>query len=76
MFWFKRKKKIEPMIVVPPPTSRVEIEVHKGATEKAAQKAQDVNRHLNDLLVENGITIKIALAAGAQLKQRKQGGKY
>lgn len=75
MSWFKRKPKVEPIMITPPATSRVEIELHKGASEEAAKKADAVNQHVKELLVENGFTLKIALAAGAQLRQTKQGGK-
>jgi len=73
---FNRKPKTEPIVVVPPPTSRVEVELHKGASEDAAKKADAVNQHMKELLVENGFTLKIALAAGAQIKQSKTGGKH
>jgi hypothetical protein len=74
MSWFNRKKKDTPPIVVQPPaTSRVEIELHKNASEEAAKKAQETNKHLNDLLVENGFTVKIFLAAGGH--QQKESGK-
>lgn len=75
MGWFNRKPKEEPVVLVPPPTSRVEVELHKGASEDAAKKANEVNKHIKDLLVENGFTLKIAIAAGAQLHHKKQGGK-
>lgn len=73
---FNRKKKnvSPPLVVAPPADSRVEVELHKGASEEAAQKAKEANQHLTDLLVENGITLKIYLAAGGQLHQKKQGG--
>lgn len=76
MSWFKRRKEqdVPPLVVAPPPQSRVEVELHKNASKEAAQKANEVNAHIKDLLVENGITIKIALAAGAQLRHKKQGG--
>ena len=74
--WFNRKKEeTPPLVVAPPPQSRVEVELHKNASEEAANKAKEVNAHIKDLLVENSITIKIALAAGAQLRHKKQGGK-
>lgn len=78
MGWFNRKPKEEvvPVVIAPPPTSRVEVELHKGASEDAAKKANQVNEHMKELLVENGFTLKIALAAGAQLKQSKTGGKH
>ena len=73
---FKRKKDniSPPLVVAPPADSRVEVELHKGASEDAAEKAKQANQHLTDLLVENGITLKIYLAAGGQLHQKKQGG--
>lgn len=73
---FKRKKETisPPLVVAPPADSRVEVELHKGASEEAAEKAKQANKHLTDLLVENGITLKIYLAAGGQLHQKKQGG--
>lgn len=74
MGWFKRKKQeAPPVVITPPPTSRVEIELHKGASEDAAKKAEQVNQHVKDLLVENGFTLKIALAAGAQIHSKKGG---
>jgi hypothetical protein len=74
MSWFNRKPKAEPIIVQPPATSRVEVELHKGASEQAAKKAVEVNQHVKDLLVENGFTLKIYLAAGGQLQQKKKVG--
>lgn len=73
MSWFHRKQHKSPIILTPPPTSRVEVELHKGASEDAAKKADAVNQHIKELLVNNGFTLKIALAAGAQLHQKKQG---
>lgn len=72
---FKRKKQEEPLVLQPPAQSRVEVELHKNASEEAAEKAKNTNQHLNDLLVENGFTLKIYLAAGGQVRQKKQGGK-
>lgn len=70
---FKRKQK-ESLIVQPPPQSRVEVELHKSATADAAEKAKEANKHLNDLLVANGFTLKIYLAAGGRVEQKKRGG--
>lgn len=64
----------EPIVVKPAVSSRVEIELHKGASEEAAQKAQDTNKHLTDLLVENGFTLKIYLAAGGHQPNQKISG--
>lgn len=75
MWLFNRKPKTPPMVVKPPATSRVEVELHKNASEHAAQKAKETNQHLNDLLVENGFTLKIYLAAGGQLQHKRVGKK-
>lgn len=75
MSWFKRKKAPEPIVVQPPVQSRVEVELHKNASEEAAKKAQDTNQHLNDLLVENGFTLKIYLAAGGKQPAKRSGNK-
>lgn len=70
MSLFNRKPK--PNIVLSPPqASRVQIDLHKTANKQAVEKAKDVNKHLNDLLEENGFTIKIALAAGRKNHKRK-----
>lgn len=71
--WFKRKPK-EDLSIQPPASSRVEVELHKTASIEAAEKAKEANKHLNDLLIENGFTLKIYLAAGGQLSHKKQGG--
>lgn len=72
MMFFNRKPKQPPIVVTPPATSRVEVELHKNASEDAARKAKQTNQHLNDLLVENGFTLKIYLAAGGQLHNKKK----
>lgn len=72
MAWFK-KKQHQDITVQPPVASRVEVELAKGATKKAAEKAKDANQHLNELLVENGFTLKIYLAAGGHLPKQKRG---
>lgn len=73
MGFFNRKK--PDLKVTPPPTSRVEVELHKNASEEAAAKAKEANEHLKQLLEANGFTLKIYLAAGGQLQHKKQGGK-
>lgn len=75
MSWFKRKKKEVPIVIPPAATSRVEVEVHKNASVEAAQKAKETNQHLNDLLVENGFTLKIYLAAGGHQPKKRSGNK-
>ena len=76
MNWFNRKKQASPIVVIPPATSRVEIELHKNASQEAAKKADQTNEHLKELLVENGFTLKIFLAAGGHLptKPNKRAG--
>ncbi len=74
MNWFKRNPKEPPIVVKPAATSRVEIELHKNASEEAAKKADRTNEHLKDLLVENGFTLKIYLAAGGHQPKLKRSG--
>ena len=75
MGWLFNRKKKEDYQIQPPVSSRVEVELAKGASKEAVEKAKDANQHLNNLLVENGFTLKIYLAAGGQLRHKKQGGK-
>lgn len=70
MNWFKRTPRQAPIVIEPPATSRVEVELHKGASEEAAKKADEVNQHVKDLLIDNGVTVKIYLAAGGKTKKR------
>lgn len=72
---FNRKKREEPIVVKPAVTSRVEVELHKNASVEAAKKADAANKHINDLLVENGFTLKIYLAAGGHQPKVKTSGK-
>lgn len=71
MSWFK-KKRTEDLAIQPPISSRVEVEIDKNASREAAEKAKKANEHLNTLLVENGFTLKIYLAAGGQPKKGKK----
>jgi hypothetical protein len=73
MNFFSRKRK-EDVRIEPPASSRVEVELHKSASAEAAEKAKEANKHLNELLVANGFTLKIYLAAGGQLHNKKRGG--
>lgn len=75
MSWFKRKQ-IENIYLEPPISSRVEVELNKTASREAAEKAKTANKHLNDLLVENGFTLKIYLATGGKPKTRRGRGGY
>lgn len=61
-------KNREDFKIQPPPDSRVEVELHKNATREAADQAAAANEHLKNLLVENGFTLKIYLAAGGKIK--------
>ena len=70
MFW--RKKKQPDIVVQPPAASRVEIEVAKDANKEAKRKADAVNAHVKDLLVENGIAVKIVLAAHNPVARKKE----
>lgn len=74
MNWFNRKKQPD-LNIQPPPQSRVEVELHKDATKEAAETAKAANQHLNDLLIENGFTLKIYLAAGGQPPKKKRSEK-
>ena len=71
MSWFNRNRK-DSFVIQPPPESRVEVELHKTASVHAAAKAQETNKHLNQLLIENGFTLKIYLAAGGHLPKKKR----
>jgi hypothetical protein len=75
MQWFNRKKKEAPLVIQPAVSSRVEVELHKNASVEAAKKADAANKHINDLLVENGFTLKIYLAAGGHQPNNKRSGK-
>lgn len=68
---FKRKQR-EDIHVEPPVSSRVEVELHKTAGKQAVEKAKQANEHLNDLLVENGFTLKIYLATGGKPKKQRK----
>lgn len=73
MSWFNRNKRKPDIVVQPTPQSRVEIEVAKDASREAAEKAKEVNAHVKDLLVENGFTLKIVLAAHNPSARKKEG---
>lgn len=75
MSWFSRSIRREDIHVEPPASSRVEVELHKTASKEAAEKAKTANKHLNELLVENGFTLKIYLATGGKIppKNRRKG---
>lgn len=70
--WFKKKRQSGQEITVPvSPHNRVEIELAKDANKNAKEKALAVNSHVEDLLVQNGFTLKIVLAAYNPNKEAK-----
>lgn len=75
MSWFSRSKRSEDIQIEPPASSRVEVELHKNASKEAAEKAKTANKHLNELLVQNGFTLKIYLATGGTTKKHRKKGK-
>jgi len=76
MFWNRKHKQNEEDVttIQPPASSRVEVELAKGANKEAVQKANEANQHLNELLVKNGFTLKIYLAAGGHLPNKTKRG--
>lgn len=70
MSWFK-KKQIPAVEITNTEDhdNRVEVVVHKNATQESVVKAEEANQKLNDLLIENGFTLKIYLAAGGKHKK-------
>jgi len=77
MSWFKKNRPLQVKATrAHEHDDRVEVVVQKNATEEAITKAKEANQKLNELLVENGFTIKIYLAAGGHLpKQTKKGAR-
>ena len=73
---FFRKQPKEDIMVQPTINSRVEVEVAKNASAEAAEKAKQVNAHVKELLVENGFTLKIYLAAHNSAKPKKRLGTH
>ncbi len=52
-------------------SSQIEIVAHQEAKAEIVEEAKKVNQHLKELLVQNGFTIKIYLAAGHTPKASK-----
>lgn len=74
MAWFKKQSKpIVEIAQTEDHDNRVEVVVHKNATQEAVAQAKEANQHLNDLLIENGFTLKIYLAAGGHLPKKVNG---
>ena len=68
---FRRKKNpetIEPIVVKETPLTDpiVEIIANEEAKKEVIEKAKQASSQLNELLVQNGFTIKIYLAAGGK----------
>lgn len=80
MSWFLNKKQPSKNAAPVVPTldlstttqDRVEIQVAKNASKKAKEKAETINKHVNELLGENGFHVKIYIATGGH---PKSGGK-
>lgn len=67
---FFRKKSQPDIQVSLPPTSRVEIEVAKDANKEVKEQAKQINAGVKELLVQNGFTLTIALAASSPAKHK------
>lgn len=70
---FSRKKQSnpDPLTTLPVHKAAVEIVTDKQAKKEVVQKAKEANKVLNDLLVDNGFTLKIYLAAGGKQHNRR-----
>lgn len=74
MSWFHRNRPIEPtQVSQAEKSSTIEIVAHKEAKAEVVAQAEEVSRHLNKLLVDNGFTLKIFLAAGGAHPAKKVG---
>lgn len=58
MRWFKKTHLNKPDPI------DVQVEPHEHARKEAYKEANKVNKHLNNLLVENGFHIKLYVATG------------
>ena len=73
---FRKKKKVEtvvePIVVRDTPVKDpvVEIIANEKAKDEVIEKAKQASNQLNELLVQNGFTIKIYLAAGGHPPKR------
>lgn len=62
MWFFNKSKKAQREDVAQ--AAVIEIEAHKDAQKEAVTIARNASKQLNTLLVNNGFTLKIYLAAG------------
>ena len=78
---FRRKKAntegVEPIVVRDTPVKYpvVEIIANEEAKREVIEKAKKASSNLNELLVQNGFTIKIYLAAGGHPPSNNRGKK-
>jgi hypothetical protein len=63
------RKKPQPVVSLHPVV--VSIEPHETARKEAFEEAKKVNQHLNNLLVQNGFTLKLWVATGGNLSTDK-----
>lgn len=69
MSWFKRKSDTsQTEQAVRNETAAIEIITHKNATKDLVNEAKEANDKLQELLVKNGFTVKIYIAAGGKTK--------
>lgn len=74
---FRRKKNpetIEPIVVKDTPLTDpiVEIIANEEAKKEVIERAKKASSELNELLVQNGFTIKIYLAAGGHPPRKQE----
>lgn len=69
MLWFNRDKKRAGK-TEQAHDHRVEVVVHQNANKEVVKEAKTVNEQLNRLLLDNGFTLKIYLAAGGKTKKK------
>lgn len=74
MLWFNKKSQttVEDQEKLVQSTS-IEIVAHKDAKAEVIKEAHQVNARLNNLLVGNGFTLKIYLAAGGRQPKTNKG---
>lgn len=74
MWWFKSKHptQVEQQQQEIAETAAVEVVAHKKATKEQIDKVKGINDNLNQVLEENGFTIKIFLAAGGDHSIKKK----
>lgn len=72
MFWFNRQKKTDQLNRLErADRAAVEIVTHKDANKKLVKEAKAANDQLQNLLIKNGFTVKIYIAAGGKTKTNR-----